>query len=280
MPALRNMGVSSFKAAYYQLNQKPLNLAPARRDFYKIWLIENKGFLSLETETVHIQQPALVFLHPLARYSFEPVEKKRSGYWCIFTGEFLDNPSRDQLIQDTTLFQTNGQVFFPDEQELSIVRFYFEQITREYSSDYPFRYNSVRNLVELLMHEGRKLNPVIAHTLQQNAAIRLTTRFLNLLEKQYPVASPHEPLKLRKPADFAGELAVHVNHLNAVVQQVTGKSTRQVIADRMLSESKALLYYSDWSVADIAYSFGFEYPNHFTTFFRKNTGQTPLALRK
>ena len=92
--------------------------------------------------------------------------------------------------------------------------------------------------------------------------------------------SRDEPVKLKKPADFASELAVHINHLNAVVRETTGKSTRQLIAGRLLNESKALLYYSDWSVADIAYSLGFEYPNHFTAFFKRITGQTPLSLRK
>ncbi|SKD00530.1 Helix-turn-helix domain-containing protein [Chitinophaga ginsengisegetis] len=280
MPDSHNASAASFKAAHYQLNNKPVDLTPARRDFYKIWLIQQEGFLTLERDTIHIGESALVFLHPLARYSFRPVVRKRSGYWCIFTGEFLDDASRTSLAQDATLFQTAGQVFFPDEQTLGIVRFYFEQIVREYGSSYPFRFSSARNLVELLIHEGRKLQPVVAHKQQQNAAARLTTRFLNLLEEQYPVATPQDSLKLKKPGDFANELAVHVNHLNAVVQQVTGRSTRQIIAARMLSESKALLYYSDWSVADIAYSLGFEYPNHFTTFFRKNTGHPPLALRK
>src|SRR5262249_54172936 len=144
---------------------------------------------------------------------------------------------------------------------LESIRFYFEQLLREFTSDYTGRYGSCRNLVELLIHEGQKLAPVTLPGRQHNAATRLVTRFLNLLEKQYPVASPQEPLKLKKPADFANELAVHVNHLNAAIQQVTGKSTRQLIADRLLSESKALLYYSDWPVADIAYSLGFEYPN-------------------
>jgi AraC-like DNA-binding protein len=271
---------AAFSAAYYQFDNKPVNIAPTRRDFYKIWLILHEGFLTLDTETVYIQQPVVAFLHPLVRYAFEPVVINRSGYWCIFTGEFLNTHSREQSGPDGNLFQTTGQLFFPDEAALRTMRFYFEQIIHEFSSDYTGRYNSCRNLVELLMHEGHKLEPVTTHVQQHNASTRLVSRFLNLLEKQYPITSLDEPLKLRKPADFARELAVHINHLNAVVQQVTGKSTRQVIAGRLLSESRALLYYSDWSVADIAYSLGFEYPNHFTTFFRKSTGQTPLSLRK
>jgi len=278
--ATRNNFAASFQAAYYQWNDKPVEKVPARRDFYKIWLILDEGFLTLDDETIHIHQPAIVFLHPFVRYAFEPLVVTRSGYWCIFTAEFLNSASRDEPLIDAGLFQTTGQVFMPDEASLGVIRFYFDRIVHEFSSSYITRYESCRNLVELLMHEGRKLESVTTHTRQQNAAGRLTTRFLNLLESQYPITSPDEPLKLKKPADFASELAVHINHLNAVVQKITGKSTRQLLADRLLNESKALLYYSDWSVADIAYSLGFEYPNHFATFFKRNTGRTPLSLRK
>lgn len=276
----RNDLAASFRAAHYQLNSKPVEVAPARRDFYKIWLILHEGILILDGESIYIRQPALVFLHPLVRYTFEPVEIKRSGYWCIFTSEFLPYPSRDKCLPDGHLFQTTGQVFIPDEKALAAVRFYFDRIVTEFSSDYPGRYDSCRSLVELLMHEGRKMQSITTCTPKRDASMRLATRFLNLLEQQYPITTPDKPLKLKKPADFASELAVHINHLNAVVQQITGKSTRQLIGDRLLSESKALLYYSDWPVADIAYSLGFEYPNHFTAFFKRTTGQTPLSLRK
>lgn len=275
-----NIPVGSFRAAYYQFNDKPLDQAPTRRDFYKVWLILHEGFLTLDEATVYIQQPAVLFLHPLVKYAFEPVVLERRGYWCIFTAEFLEDPSRERSRLGNGLFPTSGLVLFPPETALATIRFYFDQLVSEGSSGYAGRYDSCRNLLQLLLHEGRKLEPVTTRGQHQNASTRLATRFLNLLERQYPLTSPLEPVKLRKPADFANELAVHVNHLNAVVRQITGRSTRQIISERLLSESKALLYYSDWSVADIAYSLGFEYPNHFTTFFRRNTGQTPLSLRK
>lgn len=276
---MQQIHVPSFKAAFYQLNNKSVNLAATRRDFYKIWLILNECILTMEDVSVTIKQPSVIFLHPLTRYTFTPIEKKRSGYWCIFTGEFLDDTSKELLISDKGIFQPEGQVFEIGEPVLPVITFYFEQMVKEYTAEYAQRFLTIKHLLALLIYEGRKLQPATQKGKQQNAATRLVTRFMNLLESQFPVTSPFEPIELKKPADFADKLAVHVNHLNAVIQEVTGKSTRQMITERMLNESKALLYYSDWSVADIAYSLGFEYPNHFTTFFRKNTGITPLALR-
>lgn len=252
----------------------------SRRDFYKIWVIHNKGTLTVGKKKVDIEQPAMVFLNPLETYLFEPKEQQRTGYWCIFTKEFLLHVIQHQ-ISDFSLFELDStSVFLLHEAQLNVVNFLFGQIIREYQSEDYYKYQSIRKYIELLVLEGVKSVPAVKANPYRNAASRITARFLNLLEKQYPIATPEAPLKLKKPGDFAGELAVHVNHLNAVVQEVTGKSTRNHIADRMISEGRALLHSSNWSVAEIAYSLGFEYPNHFNNFFKKHTGATPMSLRK
>jgi AraC-like DNA-binding protein len=72
---------------------------------------------------------------------------------------------------------------------------------------------------------------------------------------------------------------VHVNHLNKAVRELTGKTTGQHIAGRMIAEAKALLQHTSWSTAEIAYALGFEYPTYFNNFFKKHTGTTPSAVR-
>jgi len=274
-------GVPSFKAEHYEILGRHDPVAFSRRDFYKIWLINNKGILKLDDQVIHIISPALVFLNPLVPYSFEPIAENRTGYWCIFTGEFLREVTRVDFNSSYSVFNMEAPgIFFPDYKSLSVINFLFEQIVVDFNSNNAFKYEGIKHKIALLIHEGYKMQPFLGEGKKHTAAARIATSFLNLLEKQYPIASPLEPLRLKKPGDFAGELAVHVNHLNAVVHEVTGKSTKDHIAGRMISESKALLKYSDWSIADIAFSLGFDYPNHFTASFKKHTGATPAAFRK
>ena len=75
-------------------------------------------------------------------------------------------------------------------------------------------------------------------------------------------------------------MSVHVNHLNAAVQEVTGKATTVHINEKLIAEAKFLLAHTDYNVAEIAYSPGFEYPSYFNNFFKKNTHITPKAYRK
>jgi AraC family transcriptional regulator, transcriptional activator of pobA len=39
------------------------------------------------------------------------------------------------------------------------------------------------------------------------------------------------------------------------------------------------LQHTDWNVADIAYSLGFEYPTYFNNFFKSQTGHIPKSKR-
>ena len=72
---------------------------------------------------------------------------------------------------------------------------------------------------------------------------------------------------------------MHVNHLNRSVKEVTGKSTTTHIAERIITEAKALLQHTDWTIAEIAYALGFEYPTYFNNFFKRLTGTVPSSLR-
>ena len=72
---------------------------------------------------------------------------------------------------------------------------------------------------------------------------------------------------------------VHVNYLNSSVKEVTGKPTTAHIADRIISEAKALLQHTNWSIAEIAFALGFEYSTYFNNFFKKKTGDIPKAVR-
>jgi hypothetical protein len=75
----------------------------------------------------------------------------------------------------------------------------------------------------------------------KNAAQRITSVFLEFLERQLPIESVEHPLQLKTAQDFASNLSVHVNHLNSSVKKITGKSTTTLITDRMSHEAKTLL---------------------------------------
>jgi AraC-like DNA-binding protein len=112
-----------------------------------------------------------------------------------------------------------------------------------------------------------------------NAARRITDLFFELLDRQFPVDPAQHVLKLKTAAHYAECLSIHVNHLNQAVKEVTGQTTTEHITARIILEAKALLKHTTWSIAEIAYSLGYEYPSYFNNQFKKLTGVTPGSLR-
>ena len=251
-----------------------------RRAFYKISLIKGKNIAEYSDKVIQIDKHALLFATPKIPYNYLPQDKNQSGQFCVFTNEFLSKNKSGIDLDELPIFATGGYpVFQLSDEEVVEVELIFNKIQKEINSDYVYKYDLIRNYVAELIHFGQKLQPLTALYSKHNSAARVSSLFAELLERQFPVESPHQRLTLRTAKDFADRLSVHVNHLNKVLKENTGKTTTELISSRLIKEAKILLKQTDWNISEIAYSLGFEELAHFSNFFKKQTSFTPLAFR-
>lgn len=252
-----------------------------RRDFYKISLITTPVKVHYADRWIEINRPALMFSNPMVPYSWEPLTNLNGGYFCIFTEAFLTGTSRNDSLQESPLYKTGSDpVYFLTDEQVVFITGIFNKMHVEINTEYVYKYDLLRSYVNLLIHEALKMQPTTTYFKHHNAAERIAALFMELLDRQFPIDSPQTSLKLKSANDFATHLSVHVNHLNNAVRTITGRTTTGHITDKIINEAKALLLHTDWSVADIAYSLGFEYTTYFNNYFKKQTGHTPLSLRK
>jgi AraC-like DNA-binding protein len=156
----------------------------------------------------------------------------------------------------------------------------FERMFEEINSDYIHKYDVLRTLVFELLHFAMKMQTYEKIDKQPvNASQRIAALFLELLERQFPIDDNHQIVSLRAASAYANQLNIHINHLNRAVKETTQKTTSQIIAERILQESKILLKHSKWSVADVAYALGFTEVTHFNNFFKKHIQLSPLKFR-
>jgi AraC-like DNA-binding protein len=113
-----------------------------------------------------------------------------------------------------------------------------------------------------------------------NASVRISSLFMELLERQFPIESPGQQIALRSPSQYATQLSVHVNHLNRALREVSGKTTSKLIAERLTQEAKSLLRHTNWNVGEVAWCLGFEERSHFINFFKKSTRLSPGGFRE
>ncbi len=79
---------------------------------------------------------------------------------------------------------------------------------------------------------------------------------------------------------YAEKLAMTADRLNDHVKRATGVTAGHLIRQRVLTEAKRQLVFTNQPIHEIAYDLAFSDPSHFTRFFRKQTGTTPQAFRE
>jgi AraC-like DNA-binding protein len=228
-------------------------------------------------EVIEIQKQALVFSNPQIPYSCEYTDRIRTGIFCVFTPAFFHQYGN---LDQYTLFQPGGtHVFELTDEQVNKVAGVYENMFEEIDSGYQHKYDVLRNLVFELLHFALKLPSAKFDKQPMNASQRISSLFLELLERQFPIDDNHQTLNLRSASDFAAKLNVHVNHLNRAIKESTEKTTSQIIGERILRESKILLKHSAWNVSEIAYALGFTEVTHFNNFFKKHVQLSPLKFR-
>lgn len=255
------------------------HLPYSRKDFYKITLVTGRSNYYFADKTVEIRGNALLFANPMVPYHWEPLDDNQTGFFCIFTEAFLQRNLATAMLE-MPLFKPGGQPLYSlQDEQAKAARQVFEKMFAEIDSDYAFKYDLLRNYVFELIHSAMKLQPATTLYQESNAATRISSLFTELLERQFPIETPGQQVRLRNANAFAGQLAVHVNHLNRALKEVTGKTTTQLIAERLVQEAHALLKHTAWNVSEISYCLGFEEAAHFNNFFKKRVGLTPSAVR-
>jgi len=262
----------------YEIDSKAAGHNYSRKDFYKISLNTGKYIFHYADRSFETEETILFFGNPRIPYSCDVISQK-GGYACLFTEDFLSLSERSESILQSPLFKIGGTPILQlNKEQKASIAITFQKMIAEQDSDYAYKDELIRNYLNLIIHEALKMHPSESYA-QKNAAVRITSVFLELLERQFPIESMQRPLELRTAQDYAKQLSVHVNHLNSSVKEVTGKPTSTHIAERIITEAKALLQHTNWSIAEIAYSLGFEYPTYFNNFFKKKTGHIPKSVR-
>lgn len=255
------------------------NSSPYRkRDWYNITLVHGNGKYLYADNKLEVQNHALVFDNPQVPFGWEQRDRITGGFYCVFSPDFfhsLANPTR------YSIFQPGGPAFIQlTAEQANQADELFERMYAELRSDYLHKYDLLRALVLEVMHLAMKIAPGVNHRTQAlTAAQRLTFSFLERLEQQFPIDGTDQMMELRSAKDFAQLLNIHVNHLNRAVKGTTGKTTTQIIAERVFQEAKVLLRNTPWTVSEISYALGFSQPAHFNNFFRKYAAVSPLKFR-
>ena len=259
--------------APYLESRKKLCL-PHKHDFYHLLLFTKGGGSHLiDFQKFVIQPYQIYFMNPGQVHSWN-FEGEVDGYVINFSTpffqSFLLNPDYIQQMSCFSDVLTNSVINLPENLQVEVHRI-FERIIEESEMGNKLSLDMIKVLmVQLFIIIGRLGCDNTTLNGKSNNYCTLK-KFLNLLEKNVN--------DLKFPRQYAELLYVTPNHLNALCQELLGKSAGEVIRDRVVLEAKRLMINLDLSISEIAYELNFRDNSYFSKFFKKYAGITPEQFR-
>ncbi len=257
-------------------------LSPNRRDFYKILFIrEGAGLFSLGVNNYYIDKPAILFLHPNEIISWRNLSEQSAGHYCLFKKRYIDaHPVLKASMDKYRLFtDTTKSVIRLHQPAASIIDGLFIQMHHQAKEGGQLAEDAMQAYLQLIQVESVKHADFPLPDMVTDE-YRHVHSFFRLLEEETSLINYDSPVRIKTAKEFAVNLSLHPNYLNALLKKHTGQNISTHIKNRLLEESKALLLQTDWQLQDIGYCIGFAEQANFTQFFKKNIGVTPSEFRK
>jgi len=250
--------------------------SPHRHDYYTIIFIERgEGVHFVDFTEYKVEDRTIYFIQPGQMHQLV-LASEPEGWVITFTEEFLiANSIPEKLINDIYLFNDYGQSppLPMNEKDLPVYKNLIAQMALFAESLETYTLEAVGALVKLFLIQSnnhcslhKSNNPQLIET--SNHILRTFKQSLN---KKY--AASH------MVSEYADEMAVTSDYLNKTVKNLTGKSAKDHIQSKLITEAKRSLLFSNITNKELAYALGFDESAHFKNFFKKITGLTPSEFR-
>lgn len=249
---------------------------PHRHNYYTVLIVERaKGVHKIDFNTYELGENQVFFVAPGQVH--QVVEKEKSfGYVMTFSNLFLiENTIPLSFIESLNLFQNYGQSppLLPSQKQYESITKYANQIFNLYHSDTDMKHLSIGAFLKLLLIECNNIcsiNPIESDV--DTTGDNLIRSFRKAVNEHYK--------KEHSTSYYAELLHITPDHLNRTFRSKVGKTAKDFIQSRIITEAKRLLYFTDLTTKEIAYELGFNEPANFSAFFKKHTDLSPSEFKK
>lgn len=239
------------------------------------------GSMDYGRSTYDYQEGSLVFLGPGQVYASPSKNelKGNQGWTLMFHPDLIRKSPLGDKISSYTFFSynVNEALHLSPKEE----KFFFElilKIREEYTQNLDQHSHTliITNL-ELLLNYCKRF-----YDRQFYTRTSVNKDFIAAFEfslKNYFASDRLKEQGLPSTKYFGEKLNMSTKYLSDMLKKETGKSIKEHIDGFIIEKAKSILLNSDKKISEIAYEFGFEYPQSFTRLFKNKTGMSPIAYR-
>lgn len=269
-----HFGISKMEDIYTKRDGK--KDAPHRHNYYTILVIKKaKGVHKIDFNTYDLGEEQVFFVAPGQIHQVSE-EEKSIGFSIVFSNQFLiENNISASFIENLNLFQNYGQSppLTPGKGQFEAIMNFANEIYKLYIGDANMKFLSIGAFLKLLLIQCN--NICTLHPVDSDGNIP-TGKIIKDFKKEVDLYYKQE----HSTSFYADKLHISPDHLNRKIKDQIGKTAKEYIQTKIVTEAKRLLYFTDLTNKEIAYELGFNEPGNFSAFFKKNTKYSPSQFKK
>ncbi len=252
-------------------------------DFYTI-MFKNYcvNHLKYGRQPIDFQDGSLICIAPRQLITLDnDIEKKENmmGWGLFFHPDLLRGTSLGQKMNEYSFFSyETSEALHLSEKEKQILYDCVQKIETELQENIDHHSQSlIVTNIELLLNYCLRYYGRQFITRKSNSS-NIVSQIEHLL-KNYFSSQKIKETGLPTVKYLADQVHLSANYLSDLLKKETGMNAQDHIHYYLIEEAKNVLLNTDYSVGEIAYSLGFEYPQYFSKLFKQKTGQTPVEYR-
>lgn len=149
--------LKGFKAFMLDTSSNPVP-SYNRLDFYKVSLVTGHIVVQYADHNLELNGTHLFFANPRIPYSTLLLSAKVTGYACVFTEQFVQANGSADSLHHSPLFRQGGlPVCKLAGEQAEYSSSVFEKMLAAQTLDYAFKGELVCSYLQLLMHEGLRM---------------------------------------------------------------------------------------------------------------------------
>ena len=233
-------------------------------------------------QSLDFTEGSLVFSGPgqVSEVDFDPTAENVTGWMLCFHPDLIAGSGVAKQMDHYTFFSyAANEALHLSDKEKDIITSVVDTLEVEYSMNLDIYSHKllVSNLEVLLNYCERFYGRQFITRKKVNKDVVIA--FETMLNQRF-----EETILEEKGIPHVKELAVSMGYstyyLSDLLKRETGSSVQAYIHEKIILKAKDYLTGSDDRVGDIAYKLGYEHPEHFSRFFKKKIGMSPVQYRK
>ncbi|MES2555297.1 MAG: AraC family transcriptional regulator [Bacteroidota bacterium] len=238
--------------------------------FYILALTKGTGNHEIDFTTYEICDNSVFFMRPGHVHQLT-LKAGSNGYLLQFKPDFYypgDAPSRELLRK-----ASNKNLCQLDEARFRKLISTLSAIFQEYSDKQEGYQDVIKANLGIFFIE------LVRHRQQRNNAITPVNAYTEERLEEFSELLDNHITSHKQVSHYAGMMHLSTYQLNAITKSTLGKTTSELINERIILEAKRNLLATSDQVNQIAYHLGYEDVSYFIRFFKKHTGYSPEAFR-